>query len=870
VTLLRLDRVVLVVLDGVGAGALPDAANFGPPDADSRANCLANVARAVGGLALPHLSALGLGNITTIAGTPPAAIPAGCFGRMAERSAAKDSATGHWEIAGVITATPPPTYPQGFPPAIVAPFEAAIGRKILGNVAASGTAIIAALGEEHLRTGSPIIYTSADSVFQIAAHEAIVPVEELYRWCAIARALLVPPHAVGRVIARPFAGTPGHFTRTPRRRDFALPPPGRTLLDALSAARYDVIGLGKIGDLFCERGLTHSEHPPDDAATMTATIQWLDRSWHGLLFVNLIDCDQRWGHRRDPVGYASALRAVDFWIPDVLGRLGPDDALFVTADHGTDPTVAGTDHTREFVPLLGWGQQIRAGVDLGTRASFADLGATVAQAVGLPESLAAGESFWESIALAEPSHRIRKGRREQHMANAEEIARVFGAYDIRGIVPDALNAGIAYQVARGLVISVGASEVLVGRDMRLSSPEIAQAVLRGIADQGANAVDLGLTTTDELYFAVGQYGAPAGIMITASHNPGNYNGLKLCREQAIPLSDKSGLEAIRDMIIAGSLPEPAQKGSITQRDALSDFVGHVLSFIDPAAIHPLTIAADAGNGMAGMVLPRVFAQLPQCTLLPLYFELDGHFPHHPASPIEAENMADLGALVREQHANIGVAFDGDADRMFITDEHGNQIDGSITTALVATSILRKNPGATVLYNLICSRSVPEAIERAGGRAMRTRVGHSFIKPQMRAENAIFGGEHSGHFYFRDNFYADSGLIAFLHVLELMSQEQKPVSELIAPFNTRFRSGEINTRLPSHAAMQAKIEEIAHIYGVKGARIDRLDGVTVEFPDWWFNVRGSNTEPLLRLNVEGDTRALMERGRNETQALIRGE
>lgn len=455
------------------------------------------------------------------------------------------------------------------------------------------------------------------------------------------------------------------------------------------------------------------------------------------------------------------------------------------------------------------------------------------------------------------------------MSNPETIAKAFGAYDVRGIYPDVLNDDLAYKVGRGLVAFLGVKEVMVGRDMRLSSPALAQAVMRGITEQGANAIDLGMTTSDELYFAVGKFNAPAGVMITASHNPGNYNGLKMCREQTIPLSDATGVNAIRDMILANNFPTPTGKGTITQRDVLDDFVRHALSFIDVKSIAPLKVAADAGNGMAGLVMPRVFAQLPQCTLYPLFFELDGHFPNHPASPIEPENMVDLQKLVREKGADIGVAFDGDADRMFITDEQGGLVDGGTVLAMVATSILRKHPGSTILYNLICSRSVPEAIERAGGRAVRTRVGHSFIKPQMRAENAIFGGEHSGHFYFRDNFYADSGLIAFLHVLELMSQEKQTVSQLAAPFNTRFRSGEINTKVASHDVVASKIKEIEQKFGTQpGAQIDTLDGVTVNFPQWWFNVRGSNTEPLLRLNVEGDTKELMEQGREAALKVIR--
>jgi phosphomannomutase len=456
------------------------------------------------------------------------------------------------------------------------------------------------------------------------------------------------------------------------------------------------------------------------------------------------------------------------------------------------------------------------------------------------------------------------------MASPDDISKVFGAYDVRGIYPTALSDDIAYKVGRGLVVFLKAKEVMVGRDMRLSSPALAAAVMRGITDQGANAIDLGMTSSDELYFAVGKYNAPAGVMITASHNPGNYNGLKMCREEAIPLSDATGVDAIRDMVIANNFPTPDKKGEIVKRDVLDAFVQHVLSFVDTSAIAPFKVAADAGNGMAGMVVPRVFAQLPQCTLYPLFFELDGNFPNHPASPIEPQNMVDLQKLVRDKGADIGVAFDGDADRMFITDEHGNLISGSAVTAMVATSMLRKNPGATVLYNLISSRNVPEAIEAAGGRAVRTRVGHSFIKPQMRQENAIFGGEHSGHFYFRDNFYADSGLIAFLHVLELMGQDHKTVSQLAAPFTTRFESGEINTKVPSHDLVAQKIKQIEDVYANQpGAKIDTLDGVTVNFPHWWFNVRGSNTEPLLRLNVEGDTKDLMEQGRDAVLKLIRG-
>lgn len=389
-------RIVLVVLDGIGVGALPDAAAFGASDADVAANCLRNTARAVGGLTLPILGSLGIGVITDIAGTSPAEHIRGCCGKMAEVSRAKDSTTGHWEIAGVITEIPFPTYPQGFPTEVLQRFEAAIGRKTLGNYPASGTAIIAELGAQHLQTGFPIVYTSADSVFQIATHEEVVAIEELYRWCAIARAQLTPPHGVGRVIARPFIGIPGQFIRTGHRRDFALPPPQPTILSLLRDAGFQVIGLGKIGDLFSEQGLSYSEHPVSDDITMLRALEFLRQDWHGLLFVNVVDCDQAYGHRRNPVGYATSLQRYDVWLGQIISELKPDDILFVTGDHGTDPTVAGSDHTREFVPILGYGSVIRSRV-LGDRSTFADLGATIVEALSPEIHCAHGVSFWPDI-----------------------------------------------------------------------------------------------------------------------------------------------------------------------------------------------------------------------------------------------------------------------------------------------------------------------------------------------------------------------------------------------------------------------------------------------------------------------------------------
>jgi phosphopentomutase len=385
---------MVIVLDGVGAGQAPDAAAYG----DAGANCLTNTARAVGALALPALGSLGLGNITPIAGTPPTPETRGAYGRLIERAAGKDSTTGHWELMGLTLTRPLPTYPRGFPAELVARFEAAIGRGTLGNKPASGTAIIEELGAEHLRTGKPILYTSADSVFQLATHEEVIPIEELYRMCELARGLLTGEHAVGRVIARPFIGTPGHFTRTPRRRDFSLEPPAPTVLDSLKDAGYDVIGVGKIEDLFVMRGLTRSTHPGTNQGSMETALAALNEPFRGLLFVNLVDMDQTYGHRRNPAGYAQALREFDAWLPQALGLLGPRDAVFITGDHGTDPTFTGTDHTRETVPILVAGGPVAAGVDLGARGSFAFLGATLAVVFGVAGP-ASGTSLARTVGL---------------------------------------------------------------------------------------------------------------------------------------------------------------------------------------------------------------------------------------------------------------------------------------------------------------------------------------------------------------------------------------------------------------------------------------------------------------------------------------
>lgn len=441
---------------------------------------------------------------------------------------------------------------------------------------------------------------------------------------------------------------------------------------------------------------------------------------------------------------------------------------------------------------------------------------------------------------------------------------LFKAYDIRGVYGENLTDDVAYKIGRAAAQYLSVPEIAVGRDMRLSSPQLAAALIRGITDQGVNAVDLGMVTTDALYFAVGKFNYPAGVMITASHNPGKDNGMKFCRAQAAPVSLDTGLADIRDLAVSGNFSEPDHKGQVSQRDIIEDYVQHALSFIDISKLKPLKVVVDAGNGMAGLMLPRVFKHLP-CQLIPLYFELDGSFPNHPASPIEPENKVDLQKKVRETGADVGAAFDGDADRMFPVDEHGDLIDGSQVTAMVANSLLHKYPGSTILYNLIVSKSVPALIEEKGGKAVRTRVGHSFIKAEMRKLNAIFGGEHSGHFYFRDNWFADSGLIALLIVLELISVENKPLSEIIKPLDRGVRSGEINSKVSD---AQSKLQALEEKFGKGAQSVDHLDGLTVDYGDWWFNVRPSNTEPLLRLNLEANNQALMEQKRDEVLAFIR--
>lgn len=382
------ERVILMILDSAGIGALPDAKLYG----DEGSNTLGNLARAVGGLNLPCLAKLGLGNITEIAGVDAAKAPLAAYGRMAEKSFGKDTTTGHWEIAGIILERPFPTYPEGFPSHLIKEFEDKIGTKVIGNKAASGTEIIKELGEEHLKTGYPIVYTSADSVFQIAAHEKIIPLEKLYQICAIARKLLTGEHGVGRVIARPFDGKPGEFFRTPGRHDYSLPPPPGTMLDLIKEAGQEVIAIGKITDIFAGQGITRSLKTKDNREGINSTQTAMKEAENGLIFTNLVDFDMHYGHRNDAAGYARALEEFDLSLPKIMSAMKEKDLLVITADHGTDPTTGSTDHSREYVPLLIFGSLVRGGIALGTRSSFADLGATIVDYLGAG-NLKTGESM---------------------------------------------------------------------------------------------------------------------------------------------------------------------------------------------------------------------------------------------------------------------------------------------------------------------------------------------------------------------------------------------------------------------------------------------------------------------------------------------
>jgi phosphomannomutase len=443
------------------------------------------------------------------------------------------------------------------------------------------------------------------------------------------------------------------------------------------------------------------------------------------------------------------------------------------------------------------------------------------------------------------------------------LDRVFKAYDVRGVVPDELDVDLVRRIGAAFVEWSGLPRFLIGRDARLSSPELAEALADGITSRGADVADLGLASTDLLYFASGALDLP-GVMLTASHNPKQYNGLKFCLPAAKPVGQDTGLDAIRSIVERGGAAAAHTSGRVEPVDLLDGYVEHVLGFVDVDAMRPLTVVADTANGMGGLVVPAVMERLP-VTLHHLYPELDGTFPNHPADPIDPENQKELKAAVLEHGGDVGLAFDGDADRVFLVDEEAGDVTGSVLTALVARAMLRREPGAKIVHNLICSWIVPETVRAEGGEPIRTRVGHSFIKQVMADTGAVFGGEHSGHYYFRDNFRADSGLIAAVIALGELSAAEVPLSELLAPFRKYVASGEINSGVEDPAAT---IDTVAD--ALTDGRQDRLDGLTVEFDDWWCNVRPSNTEPLLRLNAEATTAEILAEKTDLVLGLIRGE
>ena len=444
-----------------------------------------------------------------------------------------------------------------------------------------------------------------------------------------------------------------------------------------------------------------------------------------------------------------------------------------------------------------------------------------------------------------------------------DLASIVKAYDIRGVVPDQLDESVAEAVGAAFAKLTGAATIVTMHDMRTSSGPLADAFGRGAASQGADVLAGGLGSTDMLYYASGDLGIP-GAMVTASHNPARYNGIKLCRAGAKPVGIETGLAEIRDLAL-GSLAPVAVPGTVTRRDLLPGYAEYLRKLVDISAIRPLTVAVDAGNGMAGHTVPKVFEGLP-ITLVPLYFELDGTFPNHEANPIEPENLRDLERAVVEHHADIGLAFDGDADRCFVVDERGEPVSPSVLTALIATRELAREPGAAIIHNLITSRAVPEMITEAGGVPVRTRVGHSFIKAKMAETDAVFGGEHSGHFYFRDFWFADSGLLAALHTLAALGSQPAPLSELLAQYSRYVASGEINSTVQDQAEATERVRRA--FADRPGVGTDELDGLTVSTDDWWFNLRPSNTEPLLRLNAEAGTQATMAAIRDEVLGIVR--
>ncbi|MGW7611653.1 phosphomannomutase/phosphoglucomutase [Streptomyces sp. NPDC054766] len=450
-----------------------------------------------------------------------------------------------------------------------------------------------------------------------------------------------------------------------------------------------------------------------------------------------------------------------------------------------------------------------------------------------------------------------------------DLSQLVKAYDVRGVVPDQWDEPLAELFGAAFVQVTGADAIVIGHDMRPSSPGLSRAFARGAAARGVDVTEIGLCSTDQLYYASGAFGLP-GAMFTASHNPAQYNGIKMCRAGAAPVGQDTGLSEIRQLaeswLDSGAPGSDATPGTITRRDTLEDYAAYLRSLVDLTSIRPLKVVVDAGNGMGGHTVPTVFSGLP-LELVPMYFELDGTFPNHEANPLDPANIVDLQKRVREEGADLGIAFDGDADRCFVVDERGEPVSPSAITALVAARELAKHGGGTVIHNLITSWSVPEVVRELGGTPVRTRVGHSFIKAEMARSGAIFGGEHSAHYYFRDFWNADTGMLAALHVLAALGGQDGPLSGLVAEYDRYAGSGEINSTVDDQAARLAAVR--AAYEGREGITIDELDGLTVTAEDAWFNVRPSNTEPLLRLNAEARDEATMTKVRDEVLKIIRG-
>ncbi|MFC4011545.1 phosphomannomutase/phosphoglucomutase [Nonomuraea purpurea] len=442
-----------------------------------------------------------------------------------------------------------------------------------------------------------------------------------------------------------------------------------------------------------------------------------------------------------------------------------------------------------------------------------------------------------------------------------DLAKIFKAYDVRGVVPDEFDEQTAEAVGAAFVEVTGAESVVVAHDMRESSVPLAAAFVRGARSRRADVVHAGLGSTDLLYYASGSLGLP-GVMFTASHNPARYNGMKMCRSGAVPIGGDSGLSEIRDRAaeLVGVTAEPV--GSLIEKDLLSGYAHHLRSLVDLSGIRPLKVVVDAGNGMGGHTVPAVFDGLP-IELVPLYFELDGEFPNHEANPIEPQNLVDLQRAVVESGADIGLAFDGDADRCWVIDERGESVSPSAITALVAARELAKHPGATIIHNLITSHGVPEIVREHGGVPVRTRVGHSFIKAEMARRDAVFGGEHSAHYYFRDFWFADSGMLAAMHVLAALGEQERALSETVGAYARYHASGEINSAVADQGEALRRVREA---FAGRG-EFDELDGLTVTGPDWWFNLRASNTEPLLRLNAEAADQTKMSAIKDEVLAIV---